>query len=132
MNNKPGNVLQNTIQSVFENDGLNKFTNRGKNRKCTGAKRELELALTVLLVDLASCDQNFDQQEYALIVSALQRMFGTPRQEIQALVNQANMALANLRGVNQFATLLNEQLSHEKNFQRLQIVNGFDTYHNTI
>lgn len=75
---------------------------------------ELELALCVLLVDLASCDEHFDQAEYALISKALRQLFGTSGLEVSHLVNRANLALANLRGLGQFAEILRDTLSPEQ------------------
>jgi len=86
------------------------------------SNRELELALTVMLVDLASCDQKFEQREYQLIFSGLHKIFGTKKEEVQALVNQANILLANLRGVGQFAKILKENLDEEKRKAVLEVI----------
>ena len=71
---------------------------------------QLQLALTVMLVDLASIDQNFDVSEYNTISQGLHRVFGTTKQEVQSLVNQANLVLANLRGTSRFAELLKKEM----------------------
>ncbi len=74
---------------------------------------DLEIALTVLLVDLASCDQNFDQKEYQVISNGLYRMFGTTRAQVQKLVNQAMLTINGMRGVDHFAKLLKTSLPEE-------------------
>ena len=74
---------------------------------------DLELALTVILVDLASSDQKFEPQEYQIINAALYRLFGTPRDKVQKLVNQATLVLANLRGTTRYAELLRDHLDLE-------------------
>lgn len=105
-------TLTDTIDSIFNDQASSHF----KSRPSIGgvSNRELEVALTVVLVDLASCDQNFEPREYQVISSGLKRMFGTSKSEVQALVNQANMVLANLRGTNHFAKMLRDGLSIEQ------------------
>ena len=76
----------------------------GKNR------REVELAAVVLLVDVASADQNFDSKEYQTISAGMRRTFGTTKEQVAALVQEAKNALANLRGSTKFADLLRENL----------------------
>lgn len=101
-------------------------------------KKDLELALTVLLVELASCDQNFDMPEYHIISLGLYRMFGTSKDQVTALVNQAQTVLGNLRGTSRFAGLLKESLPEEERKAILEIiddlimadgqVDGYETY----
>lgn len=81
-------------------------------------QKELELALTIILVDLASIDSNFEPREYQTISLGLRRLFGNSR-DIKALVNRAQLALANLRGTQEFAELLRDNLSEE---QRLSVI----------
>ena len=111
-------------------------------RPCIKAKnvmqKEIELAVTVLLVDLASVDQNFDMQEYNTICNGLGRIFGTTREEVQALVNKANLIIANLRGTSRFADLLKQSLSVEQRTLVMEVINevigadgvqdGFEVY----
>lgn len=101
-------------------------------------KRELELALTVLLVELASCDQSFDMPEYHIISLGLYRMFGTSKDQVTALINQAQTVLQNLRGTSRFAGLLKDNLGEEQRRSILEIiddlitadgkVDGYETY----
>lgn len=78
--------------------------------------------MAVLLVDLATSDENFEQPEYQVIVSGLQRMFGTSRAEVSALINQAQLELANLRGPNYFIELLHQNLDLHERQMIMQIV----------
>ena len=83
--------------------------NRSKRR---AKQKELELALTVILVDLASSDENFEQREYQAISIGLRRLFGDSK-DLKMLVNRAQLALSNLRGTQSFADLLRENLSED-------------------
>lgn len=77
------------------------------------SKEKLEIALAVILVDLASCDQNFDNHEYHAICEGMRRVLGTSKTEVGALVQRAQIAIANLRGTSNFATLLRDNLSDD-------------------
>lgn len=107
-------ALKATVQQLLAKQNLNGNTNDRNRFSGAARKKDLELALTVLLVDLAGSDQNFDQQEYNIIVHGLMRMFGTPKTEASALVNQAQTVIRNLRGVDRFGALLRESLSSEE------------------
>lgn len=135
-------ILLKNIQRMFSNNGVainseHKWLKSLKSNKGP-SKHDLELAVSVLLVDLASCDQNFDQQEYEVIVNGLRRLFGTQRTEVRALINEANTLLAGLRGPTRFAELLREHLPPEQKVAIMDIIDqtiaadntedGFETY----
>ncbi len=128
-------TINNIIPTPKEGGGQKKAQSK---KAATADKRECELALTVLLVDLASCDQNFDMNEYNVIRQGLMRVFGTSHDEISSLVNQARSTLANLRGVDNFARILNENLDEDGKKQVMEVIDdvihcdgvedGFETY----
>jgi len=108
-----GKILSDAIDSIFSiNNSGPQFKERSNKQAQTANinKRELEVAATVVLVDLASSDSGFEQREYHVIGEALRSLFGTSKDQIQGLVNQANLALKNLRGTNYYAKLLKENL----------------------
>lgn len=133
------NILQTTVADIFQNN--EQVISRQLRPAASGKKlnkRDLEVALTVLLVDLAGCDQNFDMQEYNLIQNGLRRVFGTSKTEVTALINQANLTLKNLRGSSRFATLLKDSLDAQQRAVIMEVVedvihadgveDGFETY----
>lgn len=140
-NESENNFTAETLDKIFsQTEGKPKGGNAG--RKQLGDKKkqqELELALTVILVDLASCDQNFDRSEYHFIGKVLREIFGTTPDEVKPLVNQAITILSNLRGTNSYADLLAENLPDEKKHLVLEAIDtmididgvedGFETYH---
>ena len=135
-------VLMQQIHKMFSNNNNALIKERGSlnfaSRRGGHSRTELELAVVVLLVDLASCDQNFDPQEYEVIVNGLRRLFGTQRHEVRALVNQANLLLSSLRGPAKFAELLAKALSVEQKNQVMEVIDecimadsiedGYETY----
>lgn len=126
-----------TLDKIFEKNQRVLNSNQGfKERKVS--KIDLEIALTVLLVDLASCDQNFDQQEYLIISKALKEMFGTSKSEVSSLVNQAELVLKNYRGTSTFIETLRDNLDKDEKSAVICIIDdiiaadgvedGFETY----
>lgn len=111
----PTRHLVNTTVNGFISQHNRSVNTLFKGRKgLKGApKNELELALTVLLVDIASADQHFDACEYTKIELGLRRVFGTTKNEVVPLVNQAKQVMANMRGTSTFTTLLRENLTDE-------------------
>jgi len=132
-------LLRSTIQNIFEkNDDLLRKKVDSSQIKSKVNKKQLELAVSVLLVDLASCDQSFDPEEYQVICLGLMRLFGTSKTDVTALVNQAKVELANMRGVARFATILKESLTIDERKEIMEVVeevimadgveDGFETY----
>lgn len=112
MSKEQSNPLLNTVETIFSGSDtwFNQTTHPKLKTLKPAQKKELELALTILLVDLASSDQSFDQQEYLIIAGGLRRMFGTSRDQVKSLVNQATLVLKNLRGNAKFGELLRDNL----------------------
>lgn len=135
---KDSHLLDQALEDLFQNN--QKLTQKDKSKRSIpqSKKRELELALAVLLVDLASADQSFDMSEYNTIATGLQRVFSTSPKEISSLINQANLILKNLRGTSKFAQLLRESLSTEERQLVMDVIDevisadgvedGFETY----
>lgn len=140
MANNQNELFRSTITSIFQNH--NNVIDRGiassTPSKSKLKKQDLELALAVLLVDLASCDQNFEMREYNIIQNGLKRIFGTTKDEVSKLINQANNTLKNLRGTSRFATELKDNLDPQARQAIFQVIeeviaadgveDGFETY----
>lgn len=116
-------LFSNTVRDIFNTHnrttGSVKGGGRGLNSK---DQSELALALTVILVEIASSDQNFEMREYTSIQEGLKSIFGTSKSDSQVLINQATTILANLRGSSRYAELLRESLSEPERLSILRIV----------
>ncbi|MCB0353306.1 MAG: TerB family tellurite resistance protein [Bdellovibrionales bacterium] len=139
MSSEGSHVLNQTIQSIFQNHKNSLQGQSAQSLKKRGLDpKELELAVTVLLVDLASADQEFDPSEYHVIQNGLMRLFGTGKHEVTQLIHQAKSTLANLRGVSRFGELLNRNLDHEQKIAVMEVIeeviqadgqeDGYETY----
>ncbi|MCI5064170.1 TerB family tellurite resistance protein [bacterium] len=116
--------LKETVRNLLasQQEAINEVHQERKRSQPKIHQRDLELAVTVLLVDLASADQEFDQTEYQVIVHGLMRMFGTKKHEVSALVNQAQTALQNMRGISRFGDLLRSNLPEEERLVIMDII----------
>ncbi len=105
----------NAISGIFANHNRNVQRSAPWLKSNTGVKpRDIELAVSVLLVELGSCDQSFEQREYSTIVAGMQRIFGTKIEDIKKLVHEAKLAIANMRGTDKFVELLRDNLQPEQ------------------
>ena len=136
MNNNNNNKLNtNSLNELF---AAAEKASAKKMKKRAVPIAELELALAVVLVDLAGCDQQFAPNEYQVISGGLRRLFSPPKERVKALVNQANVALGNLRGTSRFAALLRDNLDESEKKSVMETIDdligidgaedGFETY----
>jgi len=114
--NKNSKITAEALVNAFKDEEPNK----AKKRKVSVA--DLELAFTVLLVDIASCDQNFEPNEYLIIGAGLRRLFGTSKDKVQSLVNQANTIMKNLRGTSRYAAFLRDNLDIQEKKAVMEVV----------
>lgn len=109
------NVLGQAINNIFtQHDTFLSDEKLKLKKKNKAPKFQLELALSVILVDLASCDQDFHSQEFQAVSRGLRRVFGTQKTEVLELVHRAQAVIANLRGTANFAKLLSDNTSPEE------------------
>lgn len=137
-NTDANRLVVDTLNNLFaKNNAVNQRRDAYRKKKQVNNK-ELEVALAVILVDLASCDQNFEPQEYAVIQKGLTRLFGTDKSEVSALINQATTVLGNLRGSASYVKKLKDNLSLEERQTVMDIIDdviesdgvedGFEVY----
>jgi uncharacterized tellurite resistance protein B-like protein len=113
----------------------------GHRKKNSASQQQLELALAVLLVELASSDEGFAQKEYQVIIMALHRVFGVARDRAQRHINEAVTILKNLRSTSKYALRLREHLTSKELTLVARCIDdvmdadgvqdGFEIYHRT-
>lgn len=116
------NDIFNSLESVFAKHDREIEQSRSQLTEKKTSRKNIEIALTVLLVDLASCDQAFSPKEYQVISSALRRMFGISHDAVSALVNQANQIIAGLRGTSEFAETIRDEMTLEERKTIMKII----------
>ncbi|MCB0311220.1 MAG: TerB family tellurite resistance protein [Bdellovibrionales bacterium] len=144
MNSNSNSDLSQTISNIFANNDISleyELKLRRIKQSRPRKKQDLELALAVILVDLASCDQKFQPDEYQAIVNGLRRVFGSDRSSVSALVNRSKLALANLRGSGDFSSMLRDNLNEAEKQLVMEIIDeliladgkidGFERYFRT-
>jgi uncharacterized tellurite resistance protein B-like protein len=142
MNDDFSKGLSETVHTIFAQNEqyvrqAEKLVFQGK--KSTAPKADVEFALTLLLVELASADNDFAPEEYNMIVRGLEKVFGTSRQQTTALIERAKTTLSNFRGTTEFAELLRQHTNEEERKIILTVIDdvmnadgiqdGFEIYH---
>jgi uncharacterized tellurite resistance protein B-like protein len=103
---------------------------RSQNAKRTGppkrpaTQQELELALTVVLVDIALADGTFDQREKETIYHGVESMYGSSRDHVIGLINEATVILSGLRGSSRFTALLRDNLGPDQRLFIVHLINN--------
>ena len=114
--------LFNTLDQIFAEQHLSQ-TRRALSKKGSSAPtKDIEVALAVLLVDLASCDQTFNPAEYQIISKGLRRLFGASKEQVTALVNQANQIISSMRSTQTFLDSVKESLSREDKLIVMELI----------
>ena len=110
----------------------------GKNKK-KPTQHQLEFALTVILVELATSDDDFDRNEYETICNGVAEVFSTSRAEIMNLIESAEAMLATFRTSTEYLELLSENATYGQKITIMKIIDeviqadgvtdGFELYH---
>lgn len=124
---KPPVIINNTINGIF---GTNKqYLNSTKTQLKGGKSQkspqlsELPLAATTVLIEIGKGGgQNLPAEKYNEIVLGVQRVFGSKRENISALVNQANLALARFQSTSRYLELLRDNMEPQDKDALLQVI----------
>ena len=84
----------------------------------------IELAVAVLLVDLAMIDQEFDSREYKYISATFKELYGLQDEDIANLIKQSKNYLAQMRGTSTFASYLKDNVPEEQRVQIGKAISG--------
>ena len=83
-----------------------------------------ELAIAILLVDIAMIDQEFDSREYSFIVNKFQSIFEISQEDVKKLITQAKNYLGQMRGLSGVTEQLKESLTEEELAKLGQTISG--------
>lgn len=109
----PPTSVADTVRGMFETSNRSLPSNPynvKKNSKNPKAKQEIEYALTMVLVEIASSSGTFDNLEVKVIADSLKKMFDTEITEVHTLINHARHSLENMRGATKYGEFLKENL----------------------
>ena len=85
------------------------------------SEQDLHLAMAALLVEVATIDQHFDEQEWATLQTLLMTQCHLSASDAQALANEGREASANSSSLYDFTQLIN---SHCEYPQKVALVEG--------
>lgn len=78
---------------------------------------EQQLACAALLVEVATIDQNFDEQELAALKQQLTTQFSLNEEDVDALVTEAKDASKESSSLYDFTQLINRHCSEDDKYQ---------------
>ena len=83
------------------------------------AQTSIELAISVLLVEIMHADHVFDEREERLVISLLQEQCDLNQDEARKIYQQAGRILDDAVSLHQYTSLLHAELSNEEKFNLL-------------
>lgn len=97
------------------------FADRPQTTSPELTEKELQLATAALLVEVATIDRVFDDQELARLQSLLEQRFSLSRTETQQLIDEASHASNDASSLYEFTKHINEQLAEN---DKIKLVEG--------
>lgn len=102
-------------------------------------QRDLEYALVLLLVELATCDDGFDEPERYAITNGMARLFGTVPSDVAILISRAQHTLNSFRSTTKASEILRQHLTQDQRHEIMAIIDnvihadgktdGFEMFH---
>ncbi|WKZ57968.1 MAG: TerB family tellurite resistance protein [Bdellovibrionota bacterium] len=117
-------LVGNTVRGFIKqhNASVSSLLHTGRGVKKV-SRDEIELAVTVVMVDIANSDQNFCTNEYVMIQNGLRRLFGTDKTKVPKLVQEAKQIIANMRGATSFRETLRDGLDIQQKLAVVECIN---------
>ena len=85
-------------------------------------ERKLQLATAALLIQVASADFDYTEDERAEIISSLRRRFRLREDEVVDILQETNEELKQRIDIYSFTNLINEHFSREQKIQIIEMV----------
>ena len=82
----------------------------------------LELAATVLMVEISLADSDFDTSERKTIEDAMRNVFHIPEEEIKEILNLAEREVGHAISLHDYTRLVNEKLSAEEKVKVVELL----------
>jgi uncharacterized tellurite resistance protein B-like protein len=86
------------------------------------ARRELELALTALLIEAAYSDDHFDRRERAVIARLIERRFNLSPLDVRTLLATGEAAATESVELFHFTRIINARLSFEERVELIEMM----------
>lgn len=83
---------------------------------------ELQLAAAALLVEAARMDQSFDGAERQIIATLLRERFSLDEDEVEALIETADVEVENAVELYSYARLVKDRFSHEERIELVEML----------
>ncbi len=109
-----GRLVGETVKGMFQTHNRALPTNASAVKGQKKTREELEFSLAIILAEVASSDQNFEQREYTIIAESMKNIFGTSQAEAYNFIERARGILQNMRGASTYAEILKNSLNQDQ------------------
>lgn len=87
-------------------------------------QREKALSITIMLVDISKVDNSFDYDEHAYITQFLNKLFVVTKDEIYALLAEAEQIVNSNANLDNYATILQSYTNAEEREEFIKIIDS--------
>lgn len=105
-------------------DILKRFLGTGQNKEAADSaednEREVVVAMCALFIEMGRIDNTFSQQEMAMVVDILTGKYGLAREDVDALMAEADRELNESVDLWQFARVINENYSNDRKAELIE------------
>lgn len=101
------------------------FDGSGENRSGEGKEdkeTKLKTATCVILLETATADDIFSEEEQRKVIEILKTRFGMSDEEVKELIEESRKARAEATDLWYFTNLINEDLDNEEKYELMELV----------
>ena len=88
-------------------------------KKSSNRKHDISLAVTAVMVEIMHIDGKLDEAEQGVIIRTIEKRFALPKEEVEALVEEAKRKTASASDLHQFTSQI---IKHYGTDERIEII----------
>ena len=100
------------------------FDGSGKNRALTPEEKELRLktATCVILLEAATADHNFSEEEQKKVLDILEARYGMTEQAVKELIQESEKERSEATDLWYFTNMINENMDNDEKYRLMELV----------
>ena len=100
------------------------FDGSGKNKPLTPEEKELRLktATCVILLEAATADHNFSQEEQKKVLDILEARYGMTEQSVKELIQESEKERSEATDLWYFTNMINENMDNDEKYRLMELV----------
>jgi uncharacterized tellurite resistance protein B-like protein len=108
------------IKNLFCNEQINRDKVKQNDKQLNTQVKKLQIATCILFVEMASIDNNFEEDERNFIISLMEKKFDIEKQYIDELIELGESKVSESDSIYEYTTIINQQFSMEDKFELLK------------